>query len=265
MRLTREIRCYLTDEIDPPASRNSWAGWPISDGLTPYVVLRAELDGPIDPGTGYVCNIAVVDAVLREVAVPVLREALQAGPAAGAALATAEAFRRTAAAAPAATTLASLTLLTSPHVSFAVHREDPSIMWLTESFEFSASHRLYDAKMSHEDNVRVFGKCANPNGHGHNYVIEVSIAGQPDPATGRVVPLPHFQGEVRRRVIDRFDHKHLNLDCPEFAALNPTVENIALVIWHLLVGAFGESTRLAKIRVWETPKTSAEYTGEPPT
>ena len=103
-------------------------------------------------------------------------------------------------------------------------------------------------------------KCANPNGHGHNYVLEITVSGRPDDATGTIVDLPHFQRVVNRRAVERFDHKHLNLDCAEFAALNPSVENIARVIWRCLEGAF-DRCELTTVRVWETPKTFAEYDG----
>jgi 6-pyruvoyltetrahydropterin/6-carboxytetrahydropterin synthase len=131
---------------------------------------------------------------------------------------------------------------------------------VTESFEFSAAHRLYCDELSDEENRRIFGKCSNPNGHGHNYVLEVTVSGRPDDTTGCVVELPHFRRMVRERVIDSFDHKHLNLDCVEFKSLNPSVENIARVIWDRLHDAF-EHCRLAGIRVWETPRTFAEYSG----
>ena len=128
---------------------------------------------------------------------------------------------------------------------------------VTESFEFAASHRLYCPSMSEEENRALFGKCANPNGHGHNYVVEVTVRGTPDPTTGRIVDIQEMESIVKEQVVDRFDHKHLNLDCPEFADLNPSVENITTVIWELLDGQL-EPARLSKIRVWETPKTYAE-------
>ena len=131
---------------------------------------------------------------------------------------------------------------------------------LTQSFEFSASHRLYCADFTDEENRRVFGKCSNPNGHGHNYVVEVTVAGTPDAATGTIIDEPHFERTVKDLVIDRLDHQHLNLDCDEFKSLNPSVENIARVIWNRLDGAF-QRGQLAAVRVWETPKTYAECTG----
>lgn len=132
---------------------------------------------------------------------------------------------------------------------------------LTQCFEFSASHRLHVASLSDEDNRRYFGKCNNPHGHGHNYQIEVTIGRQVPDEAGTVLPLPRFEEIVKREVIDRLDHTHLNADVPEFAELNPSVENIARTIWGYLDGKLAPAT-LRRVRVWETGKTYAEYAGE---
>ncbi len=132
---------------------------------------------------------------------------------------------------------------------------------VTESFEFSAAHRLACAEFSEQKNREVFGKCASPNGHGHNYVLEVTVRGQPDGVAGVVLPIERLEGVVKREVIDRFDHKHLNLDCAEFASLNPSVENIAAAIWRLLDNRFSPA-KLWRVRVWETAKTYAEIEAE---
>lgn len=129
---------------------------------------------------------------------------------------------------------------------------------VTQTFEFSASHRLHVPALSEEDNLRTFGRCNNPAGHGHNYRLEVTVAGAVSEKTGRVVSLPEFEAVVKREVIDRFDHKHLNSDTEEFAALNPSVENMARTIWGLLAGKVAPA-RLRRVRVWETAKTYAEY------
>ena len=135
------------------------------------------------------------------------------------------------------------------------------MMRLTQSFEFSAAHRLFSAELSDAENRRLFGKCSNPNGHGHNYVVEVTVCGTNSADKGTVTDVGHIDRVVLERVIEPFDHKNLNLECPEFAQLNPSVENIARVIWDRLKGAFA-GCRLASVRVWETPKTCAEYTGD---
>ena len=131
---------------------------------------------------------------------------------------------------------------------------------LTRSFEFSAAHRLYCEDYSDEENRRVFGKCSNPHGHGHNYVLEVTLGGTPCDTHGTLVEPPRLDHIVKERVIDPFDHRNLNTECPEFATLNPSVENIARAIWRRLEGAF-DRCRLLSIRVWETPKTYAEFDG----
>lgn len=131
---------------------------------------------------------------------------------------------------------------------------------LTQCFEFSASHRLHVASMSDEENRRIFGKCNNPRGHGHNYRVEITISRDIPDSTGRILPLPQFEAIVKEKVIDRLDHTHLNEDVSEFESLNPSVENIAQVIWGLLWEAVSPA-QLRRVRVWETAKTYAEYVG----
>jgi len=241
---------------------NSWAGWPGSAALTPQVAVRAHVAGPVDAGTGYLVNIACLDEILRATAIPPFAEAwAQAGgrPVEPAGLLRglwdAVGERLTTGA------LERLELRVTPYLRYALGAGDLSMVQVTQSFEFAAAHRLYVPDLSAEENRRIFGKCTNPNGHGHNYVLEVTVAGPPDPTSGAVLSLPEFEAVVKERVIDRFDHRHLNADCAEFATLNPSVENITRVIWELLAGAFGRC-RLHTVRVWETPKTYAEYHGE---
>jgi len=157
--------------------------------------------------------------------------------------------------------LESLVLWITPYLSYAIVAGEPSMVELTQCFEFSASHRLHVSSMSDEENQRVFGKCNNPNGHGHNYRVEVTVSGEVSGRTGRVAALPAFEAAVKEHVIDRFDHKHLNADTTEFAELNPSVENIARAIWRLLEDKL-LPVRLRRVRVWETAKTYAEYAGE---
>ena len=130
---------------------------------------------------------------------------------------------------------------------------------LSQKFEFSASHRLHSAKLSDEENRKCFGKCNNPNGHGHNYEVQVTLLGQPDDR-GSLLDVPTFERTVAETVIDKFDHKNLNVEVGEFAELMPSVENIAMVIYRLLKPKFSDQrARLAAVTVWETPKTWCEY------
>ena len=128
---------------------------------------------------------------------------------------------------------------------------------LTQQFEFSASHRLHNPELSDEENRELFGKCNNPNGHGHNYVVEISLKRA---LAARKLYLPAFEAKVKELVIDRLDHKHLNVDVDYFKEVNPSVENIAIAIWEWLDGQFGDD-QLGNVRVYETPKTWADYCG----
>jgi 6-pyruvoyltetrahydropterin/6-carboxytetrahydropterin synthase len=136
--------------------------------------------------------------------------------------------------------------------------KEPTMIRLSQRFEFSAAHRLHVPGLSDDANRAAFGKCNNPHGHGHNYEVQVTIAGTPDP-TGRLMPTAEFERVVAEHVIDRFDHKHLNVEVPEFADMNPSVENIAAVIYRLLAAPLRTKTvRLSSVTVWETPKTWCE-------
>ncbi len=262
MRLTREVRCFLTQGNDAEPVLNSWAGWPASDSLDPFVVLRVTVEGTPDERTGYLCDTESLDALLRSRAVAILRDRLSRERVRfGAAGALLEVFAAVAAGCEAPATLHQLELALSPFTRLACRAGESPMVRMTQSFEFSAAHRLYCPNLSDEENFQLFGKCANPNGHGHNYVVEVTVGGEVDADKGAVIELDRFQRTVRERVIDRFDHTHLNLDCEEFASLNPSVENIARVIWGRLFGQL-DPARLYSVRVWETPKTSAEYTGD---
>jgi len=256
MRLIREIRCYPNGGAE--GVTNSWAGTGAESSLGAYRVLRAVVDGPVDRRTGYLCDIKEIDRVLRTVVAPALRGVPDdASSLLRALLAT---FPRAAEQSPVPAALRTLELHVSPHTRLAIDKGGSGMMRLTQSFEFSAAHRLFCAELSDAENRRLFGKCSNPNGHGHNYVLEVTVCGTHGERKGTFADIGHMDRVVLERVIEPFDHKNLNVECPEFAQLNPSVENIARVIWNRLNGAF-TGCLLASVRVWETPKTCAEYTG----
>lgn len=123
---------------------------------------------------------------------------------------------------------------------------------------FNAAHRLYNKAWSDERNDAVFGLCNNPNYHGHNYEMEVKVVGEPDPETGYVIDLKLLSDIVKEEVIARFDHKNLNLDTKEFAALNPTAENIVKVIYDLLRPRLDKKLDLT-VRLFETERNFVEY------
>jgi 6-pyruvoyltetrahydropterin/6-carboxytetrahydropterin synthase len=123
---------------------------------------------------------------------------------------------------------------------------------------FNAAHRLYRKDWSDQKNKEVFGLCANEHYHGHNYRLDVKVVGEINPETGYVIDLKLLSDIIQQEVHDRFDHRNLNLDCPEFKDLNPTGENIIVVIYHLLRKRIGPEYDL-QIRLWETEKNYFEY------
>ncbi|HEU5166125.1 MAG TPA: 6-carboxytetrahydropterin synthase [Chitinophagaceae bacterium] len=123
---------------------------------------------------------------------------------------------------------------------------------------FNAAHRLFNADWDDKKNMEVFGKCALPNYHGHNYELIVKIVGEPDQKTGYVMDLKKLSDLIEEKIIERFDHKNLNLDTEEFKTLNPTAENIAVVIYDLLRPHISQDKDL-QIRLYETPRNFVEY------
>jgi 6-pyruvoyltetrahydropterin/6-carboxytetrahydropterin synthase len=123
---------------------------------------------------------------------------------------------------------------------------------------FNAAHRLFRSDWDDEQNTEVFGKCSYPNFHGHNYEIEIKIVGEIDPKTGYVMDLKHLSDLVNEKVLDKFDHKNLNIDVEEFRELIPTAENIAVVIYDLLRPHIQKEHELF-IRLSETPRNFVEY------
>ena len=138
------------------------------------------------------------------------------------------------------------------------------MIFLTRRATFSASHYYWNDAWPAEKNQQVFGRCANRNGHGHNYTLEVTVAGEPDAITGFVVDLKWLKDVIEREVMAAYDHRHLNLEVPEFASINPTTENIAIAAWRRLQPAVTAAggARLSRVRVYETPDIFAEYRGE---
>ncbi len=123
---------------------------------------------------------------------------------------------------------------------------------------FNAAHRLFNPLWSNEKNDAIFGKCNNPNFHGHNYEVVVTLIGEPDLETGYVFDMKILSDLIKEHVLNHFDHKNLNLDTPYFKDLNPTAENIAVVIWRLLRQHIGNQYEL-KIKLYETERNFVEY------
>ncbi|MEO7456330.1 MAG: 6-carboxytetrahydropterin synthase [Gemmatimonadaceae bacterium] len=135
------------------------------------------------------------------------------------------------------------------------------LVTVTRRLMFNAAHRVHNPALSDEENTRLFGKCNNPNWHGHNYTLDVSVRGGIDPTTGYVHDLGGLKRIVMERVVDRMDHKNLNLDVPFMQGVNPTSENIIVAIWRELEPAIAPA-KLVRLVLWETTNNYVEYTGE---
>ena len=165
-----------------------------------------------------------------------------------------------------AATCVSLRLEEEPGLYVELIGAHPNMVYLTRSIEFSASHRLHTEKLSHEENLRIYGKCNNPHGHGHNYVTEVTVRGEPDPRTGIIIDIGRLDRLLEDELEARFDHKHLNLDTDYFKDQPATAENIAQVIWKLLVDKIpscreGGTVTLHRVRLIETARSWFDYYG----
>ena len=134
------------------------------------------------------------------------------------------------------------------------------VVSVSRKAHFNAAHRLHNPLWSDEQNREVFGVCNNANYHGHNYELTVSVTGEIDPMTGYVMDMKQLADLIAEHVETRFDHKNLNLDVPEFASLNPTAENIAVVIWNILRPTINPSLAL-EVELQETPRNWVKYSG----
>ena len=135
------------------------------------------------------------------------------------------------------------------------------MIYLTKKVSFSASHRLYNPAFSDAENKKIYGMCSNPNGHGHNYELEVTIRGVPDPETGMIIDLKLLKSVLYEEIIRKVDHKHLNHDVPFMNGAIPTVENILIKFWEILQDKF-DHCELHELKLYETRDNHAVYRGE---
>jgi len=257
-RLTREVRFAINDTPDDQLAgkpTNSFGGFPSLTGFGYFLPIRVSLvTGDLNPQSNYVVNIKQIDEAVRDYMSEVV-----------------EMFHSETLTVPKVLyhlhsmlydlwreRFESVTLALSPFQTMSIYRSECPMVRLSQKFEFSASHRLHNPALSADANVQTYGKCNNPHGHGHNYEVQVTLAGRPD-SRGVLVDVPAMERAVNAAVIDRFDHKNLNEELPEFKNLIPTVENIAMTIFQLLKPRFEGAGKLASVTVWETPKTWCEY------
>jgi 6-pyruvoyltetrahydropterin/6-carboxytetrahydropterin synthase len=262
--LARLVRFSINPFLPEQGSgSNSFASEPAGEGLSLFFELSVELTGAIEPATGFVVNVIDIDRNVRKYVVPMFVERITQdfGRARHIGLSVIAdllaAARSRLADKFGAARLNTLTLRLNPFRTIAVDSKDLDMVYYCEKFEFAATHKLWNEKFSDERNFEVFGKCANPTGHGHNYIVEVAIkmaAARDDFRIG------DFEKIVDDELIKLLDHRNLNTDIEQFAKTNPTVENIAVFAWDRLAGKFGDAA-LHRVTVWETDKTYCSYYG----
>jgi len=134
-------------------------------------------------------------------------------------------------------------------------------VYLTRRMHFNAAHRLHADTLDDKANERIYGPCNNPMGHGHNYELEITVRGEPDPVTGMVIDLKDLKAVVQREIIDRVDHKHLNHDVDFMKGVVPTAENIVIAFWNILKTSI-PGAELVELVLYETPRNIVRYRGE---
>jgi len=253
MLLTRSTRiCLPTNGIAPTRVGNALEGRNSPEEWVFTTEFEVTLSGNADPTTGYIVGIQHIDAAVRSEAPPLIVKALAEGKPPASILVDLQERLEFILALP----VTRLLLRQHSFSSIAIETTMQNQAILTQRFDFSASHRLHCPSLDDATNARVFGKCNNPAGHGHNYRLEVEVI-VPLAQTLRCEDLDRL---IREHAIDRLDHKHLNSDVPEFRSANPSVETIAKVCFEWLgqpIATVGGSLR--RVRLWETEKTSAIY------
>ena len=266
IRLTRTVRFCINQDSSAGswgAPDNSYAGYPSFRGLGRFYELEVSCVGKIDGRTGYFTNIKTIDEAARAAAIPAIARACTQTPGSDGS----SVLRGLLPALDAALdgTVAEVTWRLTPYHSLQMNPKSPDSVLIRQSFDFAAAHRLHSPELSADENRRIFGKCNNPRGHGHNYRVEPCVEVRVGPDGSARFGLADLERLTSRTIVDRFDHKHLNEDTAEFAqgtGLMPSVENIARVCFELLgptVKAAGNGAVLRSVTVWETEKTSATF------
>ena len=263
-KINREVRFSVNPFLsDGGEGCNSYSCRPCGEGLCFYFGLWVELSGKLDPESGFVVNVSDIDRVVRELVVPVFVEKIREKFGKGEHISIGRIGKLLKKSLMilegqfGQAELSGLELELNPSRKVAIFSEDSSVIYFSEKFEFAASHKLWNDKFSSAKNVEIFGKCANASGHGHNYLIEVSVKRLFD---GEELKIGQFERIVDEEFIRLVDHRNLNADVPHFGRVNPTVENIAAFAWDKLCGRFG-AVELHCVTVWESERTFCSYYG----
>jgi len=261
------LKRWVRFSIDPflPSDHNgfnSFTSQPAGRGLSIFLEMSVEITGEVEPATGFVVNVNDIDRNVREFVLPNFTERIRYDFRQGKHIGMADIVNLLKLACQqlagkfGSARLSQLSLKLNPFRKVAIDSEDFRMIYFSEKFEFSATHKLWNEQFSEKRNFEVFGKCANPAGHGHNYIVEVTIKAPADNSFSVV----DFESVVDRELIKMVDHKNLNAEVSEFKKSNPTVENIAVFAWHKLAGKFGQA-KLHCVTVWETDRTCCSYYG----
>ena len=270
MKLTRRVAFssghrYWFADLSAEENKSLFGRWASPYNHGHNYVLEVTVAGRIDNRNGMVVNIKDIDQVLQELVVGRFdQKSLNDEIADFANRSTSTESIATVIRDSIEPQLPSMTRLTNVRLYenplLFVDVGDDDTVLLTRVYEFSASHRLDVPALSSEENIDLFGKCNNLAGHGHNYILEVTVSGKADSRTGMVADLEAIDRAVEHEVVDRYDHKHLNVDIPEFEGLNPTTEVLTKMIWSRLVGKL--PAKLHRVLVRETARNTFEYSGE---
>jgi 6-pyruvoyltetrahydropterin/6-carboxytetrahydropterin synthase len=270
MFLTRKITFSAAHTCRNPAwsddrNRRIYGGCGAGSGHGHDYVCEATVKGRVDPKTGIVVNLVDVKQTLKGVVGPLDRAHLNYDDPVFRALTPTterlarELWRRLAPRLEGCEL--SRVRLHENRMRYVEYTGEDAMVYVTRRVEFNAAHRLHSRVLSDEENMRIFGKCNNPKGHGHNYELEVTVRGAIDEKTGMVIGLGDLDGVIQQEIVERYDHKNLNLDLEEFRTVNPTSEEFARVIWRRLAPRF-TTPALYKIRLVETSNNAFEYYGE---
>ena len=263
-KLARQVRFALSPFAAIVEGANSYCARPTADGLSLFFALWVELTGPVTPDTGFVINVSHIDKIVRDKAVEIfdkfiknkfsLKEQIgfeQIGQLLSRVWKIIEKEFLPA-------RVDNLILELSPARKLAIKENGGDMLYYSEKFEFAASHTLWNDKFSDDENYKVFGKCANPSGHGHNYILEVTVRClTPGPVPGDI-NAGLFEQIVEKEFIRLVDHKNLNADVEYFKKANPTVENIAEFAFNSLKDKL-KPLCLDSITVWENDRTFSTF------
>ncbi|MBC8064807.1 MAG: 6-carboxytetrahydropterin synthase [Chlorobia bacterium] len=256
---------YWSPELSADENQALYGRWasPYSHGHNYSIFVTVE--GVVDPKIGMVCNIKKIDDVVKERIISVcdqksLNDEVPYFKDRAPSLENLMKFIQSELTAPGAmppeAPMVNFRLEEMPTFYGEMNLTDTWKMNITRIYNFSAGHRLHNDDLSETENLELYGKCFNPAGHGHNYILEVTVEGEPDPKSGMLISLDKLDEIVSSEIIDRYDHKNLNVDVPELAYKITTCEVVAQVVFNILKEKL--PVKLARIRLQETPKNIFE-------